>query len=296
MSSDIEQLREKLFSKEFSKFCKAEFSTLQRTLEQEKRKRIKKSLLYMSLLILLLVVAYSQGINPFFLIIILAVILICGVYPYGKYIDNVKKMIIPKLLSFVGEFEILDPYDKLYRIDKFVKSLRLFDNHNDCSCSDFIVGKYKGLKIRIAEIYLTRESDENKVVVFNGILLSFETTKKFPTDIIIKDNKEKVYESADRVYLEDPEFEKLYDVYSMNQIAARKIITPAFMQRLVKYSRKGKITLSFENGRINIAIKSNKNWFRIPTSSNQDNINVYRKYILDLIQLLSIIEHLKLNI
>ena len=97
--------------------------------------------------------------------------------------------------------------------------------------------------------------------------------------------------------MEDTSFEALYDVYSDNQTEARKIITPAFMERLVKYSKKKseKITLSFEKDRINIAIKSNKNWFTIPSFKEISNINIYRRFILDLIHILSIIETLKLD-
>lgn len=304
MNDNIEELKNTLFSREFSQYCRKEIFKFENSLKIERKTRIKQSIISLFIVIPIIysyLYFFSSKLNSilnFFLLFIIFITAFLSILlPLCKYIDKVKQTLIPKLLSFAGDFKLIDPYDNVYRIDKYVKSLKLFDSYNSFSCSNFIVGKYKDIKIRISEISLKRECDENSICVFNGILLSFETTKKFSSDIIIKDNKEKIFEEKNRVFLEDTSFEALYDVYSDNQTEARKIITPAFMERLVKYSKKKseKITLSFEKDRINIAIKSNKNWFTIPSFKEISNINIYRRFILDLIHILSIIETLKLD-
>lgn len=51
--------------------------------------------------------------------------------------------------------------------------------------------------------------------------------------------------NTNRVQLEDSDFEKLYDVQCEDQIGSRMIITPAFMDRLVRFSAKSKHRFEF---------------------------------------------------
>lgn len=60
--------------------------------------------------------------------------------------------------------------------------------------------------------------------------------------------------------MESPDFEKVFDVFSTNQIEARYLITPSMMERMLKLDsnfKKG-ITISFRNSTILVAIPDSK--------------------------------------
>ena len=55
------------------------------------------------------------------------------------------------------------------------------------------------------------------------------------------------------------------------------------------------ISLSFENNNINIGIHSTKDWFEVPILKPANDINNYRNILIQLINILSIINTLKLQ-
>lgn len=65
------------------------------------------------------------------------------------------------------------------------------------------------------------------------------------------------------VDLENPEFEKLFKVTANDQLEARYILTPVFMEKLVAFRRKarGAVSLSFANGKMFLAIETNRDYF-----------------------------------
>jgi hypothetical protein len=65
------------------------------------------------------------------------------------------------------------------------------------------------------------------------------------------------------VDLEDPEFEKLFVVTSDDQVEARYILTPVFMEKLREFRRRvgNDIHLSFVNGRMMLAIETQHDYF-----------------------------------
>ena len=73
-------------------------------------------------------------------------------------------------------------------------------------------------------------------------------------------------EPLNKVTLEDPEFNKRFDVYSSDQIEARYLITPSFMERLnnltTAFGTK-KVKCSFFDDKFMIAISTKKDLFEI---------------------------------
>ena len=68
---------------------------------------------------------------------------------------------------------------------------------------------------------------------------------------------------GDRVKLEDPEFEKIYEVYGTDQIESRYILTPAIMQAMtaIKKELDTFVYFSFIEERVYCAMYFNKNLF-----------------------------------
>lgn len=84
--------------------------------------------------------------------------------------------------------------------------------------------------------------------------------------LITQKVQSKEEERLDEVRLEDPKFSKRFNVYSSDQIEARYLVSPAFMERFydlqTAFGAK-KIKCSFVDETLMIAIETNKNLFEI---------------------------------
>lgn len=118
------------------------------------------------------------------------------------------------------------------------------------------------------------------------------------TFLIVK-SYEKKEESLNEVILEDSRFNKLFNVYSSDQVEARYLVTPSFMERF--YNLKTafgakKAKCSFYEDKLMIAIQTNKNLFEVcslfKSLHDPSSINEFYK---ELNSIYKIIEHFKLD-
>ena len=105
----------------------------------------------------------------------------------------------------------------------------------------------------------------------------------------------------ERVQLEDVEFEKVFEVYSEDQIEGRYLLTPSFMNRLLEYKNKKRYGIEFFfSNRLN----SQENTFMF-IHNNKDNfeLSIFKKIekdsfynlIKEIYDALEIIDALKLE-
>lgn len=93
-------------------------------------------------------------------------------------------------------------------------------------------------------------------------------------------------------------FSKYYDIYTTDEMGAKQLITPSFMQKMVQLIKNRiskKINVSFEQEPINIAISSRKNWFAVPILKQTTDIRNYKHILSNIVTILSIIASLKIN-
>lgn len=99
--------------------------------------------------------------------------------------------------------------------------------------------------------------------------------------------------------LEDVDFEKKYNVKTTDEIEARYLLTPSFMERLKNIQiafRTNNIKCAFSNDSIILAIATNKNIFEIGNLLTQlDNAQTLDIFFQELTSLLILIEYFKLN-
>ena len=94
------------------------------------------------------------------------------------------------------------------------------------------------------------------VTVFKGQCIRFDFHKSFRGQTLVtRDagifNRFKGQRGMDRAGLEDPVFEKAFEVYTTDQVEARYLLTPAFMERLVALEtafRGKKLRCAFSDG------------------------------------------------
>ena len=99
--------------------------------------------------------------------------------------------------------------------------------------------------------------------------------------------------------LEDPEFNKIFDVYTNDEITARYLITPSFMQRLknmeVAFKADNTSCAFYENCLI-IALSTKKDLFSLcslikPLKETQQYFQMYE----EIVSILKLIDHFKLD-
>ena len=248
-----------------------------------------------------------------------------------KLQQQMKYETLPMLLNFIGsDFVVRDygvnktsgnPYaDRLkdvftFRLhdenadfknseEKEYEHTRLFDYFNRCKIDDYITGKYNSLPILFRDINLKRESGSGKnrtvIQIFKGLLVKFPMNKKFNGDIIVKRDVNVLInlgDSQNRVHLEDPVFEKYFDVYADDQVEARYILTTGFMNRLVSIASKNRncsVSCSFIDGYMYLALDG-KDWFDIAPNKSFSDIGNWQRVLVDFIDVFRIIDELKVE-
>ena len=172
---------------------------------------------------------------------------------------------------------------------------------------DLICGKIEKTSFECAEIVaeekrITTDSKGRTrthwVDIFRGFFFIADFQKDFQGQTIVYRNSWlKSGSRKQRVKLENPEFEKNFDTYSTDQVEARYILTPSLMEKLLDLDRKfpGKITVSFLNSSVIIAIPDSQNHFEASVWQSQlRNDSLYREFFT-LLSLMNIVNDLNLN-
>ena len=204
-------------------------------------------------------------------ILFMIVLFGCFIHWYIKkeFEIKIKEKILLNFIECFSDFE-WDYWILGYsQIDKkILKSILILPQFNDNYSDDNFVGTYKGVPIKMTEQTLKSGLGIYKTNVFDGIVIEyfFKNRQKFPTEIIIKDNGLFAPKGYEKVLLEDTEFNKMFNVYSNNQVECRFILTTGFMEKIkalkILFNAKN-IALSFIGRRLFIAIDIGKDSFNI---------------------------------
>lgn len=216
----------------------------------------------------------------------------------GPYIRKVKKQLFNTLFGYLGDFQLSDsrPHNMTY-----FKNIAFFDRFNRLYIDDYITGNYKNMPVEIEELQLKYTTGYGKnrrtYTIFNGLLLTFNQLKKTNATIITR-NKRFSYpkNTGKKVVLEDVEYEKIYETGANDQIEARFILTPPFMERLKQLNKENSvIAVCFQNQKVYIAIQKSQNLFEPPFFTSAQNPRAYKTILLQIENILSVIDTLKLD-
>lgn len=115
--------------------------------------------------------------------------------------------------------------------------LRLLPRPDGESFQDFFTGRRGDVEFAICEANLTQGSGKNRHVVFHGQLFCLSTPRRLSSTTVVLRNSGwfKSFEcppGLKAVGLEDPRFNQTFAVFGSDQVEAREIVTPVFMQEL----------------------------------------------------------------
>lgn len=137
---------------------------------------------------------------------------------------------------------------------------------------DLITGTRREVDFELFEAHLeekrtTRDSRGNTrttwVTVFKGQCLRLDFHKNFyGRTLVTRDlgffNRLSAPRGMQRAGLEDPEFERIFEVYTTDQVESRYLLTPDLMQKLVDMERTfkgGKLKACFDGGEMLITVQ-----------------------------------------
>ena len=161
--------------------------------------------------------------------------------PKRQYAKAYKEKILPRLAKLFGNLT----YQIDGKIDMDVmQPSKIVPHHHKYKTEDHFKGTFKGVDLEFSEIELKQRRRSNKrtryVTVFKGVAVLLKMQKKkFHGHTILERNAGKISEwfkerskGLKRANLVDPEFEKIFDVYTNDQVEARYLIDPIMIESL----------------------------------------------------------------
>ena len=259
-----------------------------------------------------LILLTMTQINPQFLLVIGIIVIWAGFMAYRplrKLQQDAKIRTMTSLCRFLGLSYRLQPKNvSLGRLGE----LDLIPSYNEKKLEDQISGDVRGVGFDLFEAKLIRKTRDSKgrtrrTTVFRGLLCEFDFHKNFAgTTIITRDHTKfgnffaKYGKMGERIKLEDPEFERMFEVYGTDQVESRYLLTPAFMERTRRLNHMvgaGNLQLAFDKGRLLLAIKKSGGSFEGGSAfSNLTDITRIEKTIQELTLIYDVVEKLRLEL
>ena len=208
----------------------------------------------------------------------------------SAYKAKFKVEVMPRLISIVDPSRTYDPNRGISQ-SAFLASGIYRQGIDRYSYEDYFTGSVGETAFSFSEVhaeYKTESTDSkgNRQTqwhtIFKGLFFIADFNKNFQGETYLLPDRVEGWGGFGRwlqevgskmdsrpgelVKLEDLEFEKLFKVYSTDQIEARYILSTSLMQRLTAFRKQvnSDIAISFVNSNINIAISSNRDRFEPP--------------------------------
>lgn len=201
---------------------------------------------------------------------------IWAIQPRQRYISTYKSKVLPVIAGTLGSFE----YNESGKISESrLRGSTLLPHFDDYKSEDKFTGSYKGVGIELAEVKMTREQgsgkDRKTVTVFKGLFALLSTHKTVNGKTVIKRDAGAIanwlgekFGGMERIALEDPAFEERFEVYGTDQVEARYLLTPAFMERLTALATHmgdGRLQAAFYDEQLFVMVPNKKDLFEPPS-------------------------------
>lgn len=153
----------------------------------------------------------------------------------------------------------------------------LLPGYDRASTEDHVLGEVDGVPFELAEAFLEKKVRRDKRdeydLVFRGLVARYAFPKRFAGRTVVRGDRGFLNAfgpagaGGERVHLEDPRFEERFDVFSSDQVEARYLLTPAFMERLVRLAdaSDGPMQAAFDGNDLLLVIDGRRGYFAQPS-------------------------------
>lgn len=190
--------------------------------------------------------------------------------------EELKTELCGRVVRFFGFTYAPSPSPTLFQAVLGASILPSFDRSQ---IEDGVSGTSEGVGFEIMEAHLEdkRTTTDSRgrtttryVTVFRGLIGRFAVSKSFKGRTLILQDGGLIgnllggaFRGRERVLLEDPQFEKMFEVYADDQVEARYLLTPSFMERLVALAKLlgGKLQVALVDQTLYLAVNGTRNRF-----------------------------------
>jgi len=305
--------------KDFNEFCKNDLNEFLLPLEIE-RKTVAKTgvtgFLFLGFAVICFIVATQNQPQVFgivaFICLIPAIVLLIIFYNKKKnYVGRFKDEIVHNIIKFIDPSLHYNPAGHIHKND-YKQSGLFLENFDRYKGDDYVEGMRGKTVFCFSELHTEREVESGKdshwETIFKGLFFIGDFNKNFQgrTYVYSENNPQLGFFSKllnsfawnlEKVKLESTEFENKFIVYSSDQVEARYILTPSFMERLVKLEdlMGDRVSYSFVDTNVYVAIPISEELFE-PSVFSVNDYNKLGDYYNTVNIVFDIIDELNLNL
>ena len=160
------------------------------------------------------------------------------------------------------------------------------------------VGFYNGKKIIICESRLKHSSGKNIVGKdFHGLIIKTIINKNFNNNLLVS-SVPCIAANRQKINLEDIEFNKIFQVYSDDQVEARYILTVGFMEKLKNikdvFDTSG-VSCFFERNSVTLYVSTNADFFEFPVDKSYTDKATFETVAFQLNSIFNLINYLNFD-
>ena len=232
-----------------------------------------------------------------------------GIWRYNKkkFERDLKRRVMTKVCSCFENLKWRSgSYDKE---DLFKKSNLICEEYSYSSYDDIFKGEYKTISYEIIEGKFIKEERSmlerrRRILkkIYAGVIIKLDMNKRFKGNTVIKPDTFmhiSPVSSLRHTTLEDVNFEKKFDVFTNDEVEARYLITPSFMERLnnmkVSFSA-SKLECAFYDNYLLIGLHTNRDLFSVGSLINKVNDSKqFFKMFEEILSIVKLIDYFKLD-
>ena len=299
---------EKTYSQMRKEYQEAFFKKISPGLSKYESERLRqfgytRAVKIAALIIILVLVFLTKQID---IGLILFICCIAGAVCFGlkkKFENEIKQKIMPYVCKCLGDLKW--KYAQCSFEQLLCKS-GIIDRYNRVSYDDSFTGIYKDINYEICEtsFYYKTGTGKNSSTrtVFKGVMIKLDMNKSFTGNTVIRPDTLKHASPAANLKhttLEDVVFEKKFDVFTDDEVEARYLITPSFMERLNNMKTAfsaDRVSCAFYDKYLLVGLHTSKDLFSI--CSLKEPVNDGKQFFTmfeEILSIIKLIDHFKLN-
>lgn len=299
---------EKTYSQMRKKFQEVFFKKISPGLSVYEAERLRqfgytRAVKIAALIIILVLVFLTKQID---IGLILFICFVAGAVCFGlkkKFENEIKQKIMPYVCKCLGNSSWKSAQCSF---EQLLCKSGIIDRYNCVSYDDSFTGNYKDINYEICESWFTNETGSGRhrriETIFRGVMVKLDMNKSFTGNTVIRPDTSlhrSPSQNLKHTTLEDVVFEKKFDVFTDDEVEARYLITPSFMERLNNMKTAFEayaISCAFYDKYLLVGLSTRKDLFSIgdlnkPVNDGKQFFTMFE----EILSIIKLIDHFKLD-
>ena len=257
-----------------------------------------QKILFLAILILSLII-YSSIVNAVYhALIAMPVVVFFGFFAvnvWTNYYEFYKNDFIRNIVKSLDEnFEYI--HKKEHIENEKTPEFGLFFRYDGSNFNkeDFISGIYKGVEFEFCEYNFIGLNTE-----FYAQFLTCNFYKDFKSNLKILNKKIKFWQLGKAKKFDNVEFNKMFKIIADDEVEARYLLSPSFMEKLCKLNANGNfgfVSAAFKDNKFYLFFENNKNLFEPHLFFKKPSVKIAEFYKSEILEILSVIDELNLTL